>query len=129
MQVVFMKRRHSLFFFPPPSAITTPNLSRTSHKHLSILNDRGLKTLGVLDVHGLDERVELLLGALLVVTLPADADTDAEGNALDAVFPDLLVQLGVEADIGGTLLKQSEAGERMVSAWVDVHRVYPQGCR
>jgi hypothetical protein len=62
-----------------------------------------VQTLGVLDVDGLDVRVQLLLGALLVVTLTADADTEAERNALDAGFPDLLVQLGVKADILGAL--------------------------
>jgi hypothetical protein len=70
---------------------------------LSILNDLGLKTLGVLDVDGLDVGVELLLGALLVVTLTGDANTEAERNALDTRLPDLLVKLGVEADIVGAL--------------------------
>lgn len=68
-----------------------------------VLNDGGQETLGVLDVDGLDVGVELLLGTLLVVTLTADADTEAERNALDARLPDLLVQLRVEADVGGTL--------------------------
>lgn len=63
-----------------------------------------MQTLGVLDVDGLDVGVESLLGALLVVTLAGDADTEAEGNALDTGFPDLLVQLGVEADILGALI-------------------------
>jgi|TARA_R110002003_G_scaffold38_2_gene2325 hypothetical protein len=54
-----------------------------------------VQTLGVLDVDSLDVRVQLLLGALLVVTLTADADTETEGNALDASLPDLLVELGV----------------------------------
>jgi hypothetical protein len=62
-----------------------------------------VQTLGVLDVDSLDVGVKLLLGALLVVTLTADADTETERNALDAGFPDLLVQLGVEADILGAL--------------------------
>jgi len=62
---------------------------------LSILNDLGVKTLGVLDVDGLDVGVELLLGTLLVVTLTGDADTEAERNALDTGLPDLLVKLGV----------------------------------
>ena len=62
---------------------------------LSILNDLGVKTLGVLDVDGLDVGVELLLGTLLVVTLSGDADTETERNALDAGLPDLLVKLGV----------------------------------
>jgi hypothetical protein len=70
---------------------------------LRVLNDLGVQTLGVLDVDGLDVRVQLLLGALLVVTLAADADTEAERNALDTGFPDLLVQLRVEADILGAL--------------------------
>ena len=62
---------------------------------LSILNDLGVQTLGVLDVDGLDVGVELLLGALLVVTLARDADAEAERNALDTGLPDLLVKLGV----------------------------------
>lgn len=62
---------------------------------LSILNNLGVETLGVLDVDGLDVGVELLLGALLVVTLTGDADTETERNALDTGLPDLLVELGV----------------------------------
>ena len=54
-----------------------------------------MQTLGVLDVDGLDVGVELLLGALLVVTFTADTDTEAEGNTLYARLPDLLVELGV----------------------------------
>jgi hypothetical protein len=71
--------------------------------HLFV-NNSGVQTLGVLDVDGLDVGVESLLGALLVVTLAGDADTEAEGNTLDTGFPDLLVQLGVEADILGALI-------------------------
>jgi hypothetical protein len=63
-----------------------------------------VKTLGDLDVDSLDVGVELLLGALLVVTLAGDADTEAERNTLDTGFPDLLVELGVETDVGGALL-------------------------
>ena len=37
---------------------------------LSVLNNGGLETLGVLDVDGLDVGVKLLLGTLLVVTFP-----------------------------------------------------------
>jgi hypothetical protein len=62
-----------------------------------------VQTLGVLDVDGLHIAVELLLGALLVVTPPGDADAEPVSNALDTLLPDLLVQLGVEADIGGAL--------------------------
>ena len=62
---------------------------------LSILDDLGVQTLGVLDVDGLNVGVKLLLGALLVVTLTRDADTEAVWDALDAGLPDLLVELGV----------------------------------
>lgn len=70
---------------------------------LSVLDNGGLETLGVLDVDGLDVGVELLLGVLLVVTLTGDANAEAERNTLDAALPDLLVELGVEADVTGTL--------------------------
>ena len=49
------------------------------------------------------QNVKLLLGTLLVVTLSRDAHTQPEGNALDAGFPNLLVELRVEADILGAL--------------------------
>lgn len=68
-----------------------------------LLDDDSLETLGVLDVDGLDVAVQLLLGALLVVTPPRDADAQPEGAALDALLPDLLVQLGVDPDVGGAL--------------------------
>lgn len=69
---------------------------------LLLLDDDRGKTLGVLDVHGLHVAVELLLGTLLVVSPPGNADAEPVGNALDALLPDLLVELGVDADIGGT---------------------------
>lgn len=69
----------------------------------SILDNSGLQTLGVLDVDGLHVGVELLLSALLVVTLTGDADAETEWDALDSGFPHLLVQLRVEADILGAL--------------------------
>ena len=77
----------------------SPLVLPRSYSHLSVLNDLGVETLGVLDVDGLDVGVELLLGAVLIVTLTRDADTEAERNALDAG----LVQLWVEADVGGAL--------------------------
>lgn len=64
-----------------------------------ILDNSGLQTLRVLDIDGLHVRVQLLLGALFIVTLTRDADTKAEWDALDSGFPDLLVQLRVKADI------------------------------
>ena len=74
-----------------------------SSNNLVVLDNGGLEALGVGDVDGLDVGVKLLLGVLLVVTLTRDADAKAEGDTLDAALPDLLVQLGVEADVGGTL--------------------------
>jgi hypothetical protein len=70
-------------------------LNSSSTHPLRVLDDLGVKTLGVLDVDGLDVGVQLLLGALLVVTLTADAYTEAERNALDTRLPHLLVELGV----------------------------------
>ena len=66
---------------------------------LLLLNNGGLQTLRVLDVHSLHVGVKLLLGALLVVTLTADAHAEAERHALDTGLPDLLVQLRVETDV------------------------------
>lgn len=71
--------------------------------YLSILDNSGAKTLGILDIDSLHVAVKLLLGTFLVVTLAADADTETEGDTLDTSFPDLLVQLGVEADVLGAL--------------------------
>lgn len=68
-----------------------------------LLDDNRRETLGVLDVHGLNVAVELLLGALLVVTSARDADAESVWNTLDTLLPDLLVELGVDADIGGAL--------------------------
>lgn len=65
-------------------------------------NHRG-ETAGVLDVHGLHVAVQLLLGILLVISSPGNSHTESVGNALDATLPDLLIQLGIEAHIGGTL--------------------------
>jgi hypothetical protein len=83
--------------------ICIPTFHSSSTNPLRVLDDLGVETLGVLDVDGLDIRVQLLLSALLVITLTADADTEAEWHALDTGFPDLLVELGVKADILGAL--------------------------
>lgn len=82
----------------------TPLSTITHHVviHLSLIDDGGLQALGVLDVDGLDEGVELLLALLVVVTLTSDADTETVRDTLDAGFPDLLVELGVKADVLGT---------------------------
>jgi hypothetical protein len=64
-----------------------------------LLDHDRLQTLGVLHVHGLDVAVEPLLGTVLVVPFPRDADSKSVWNALDTLFPDLLVELGIKADI------------------------------
>ena len=56
-------------------------------------------TLLLLDIDGLDVAVQLLLGALLVVALAADAHAQPERHALDPALPDFLVELWVEADV------------------------------
>ena len=81
----------------------TPIILSYERNHLLVVDNSGVETLGLLDVDGVDHRVQLLLGVLLVVTLAGDADTQTEGNALDTGFPDLLVELGVEADVLGAL--------------------------
>lgn len=87
-------------------SLTPEPLIPTTMERLSlILNKSGLETLGALDVDGLDVRVELLGGSLLVVTLAGDADAKSEWASLDTGLPDLLVQLWVDADISGTLDK------------------------
>lgn len=68
-----------------------------------LLNHNGVEALGVLDVDSLDEAVQLLLGVLLVVSSPGNADADSVGNALDTRLPHLLVQSRVQADISGAL--------------------------
>lgn len=90
----------------PLSSASLPNPSihpSSGSNHLCVLDNGRLETLCVLDIHGLDVAVQFLLGTLLVVTLSGDADAETEGDALDAGFPDLLVELGVEADVGCTL--------------------------
>ena len=47
--------------------------------------------------HELNERVELLLGVLILVPLSSDSDTHLARNIPDAASPDLSVQKGVNA--------------------------------
>ena len=71
----------------------------------TLLDDNGVKTLGfsALDIDSLHVAVQLLFGALLVVSLSADAHAQSEWDAFDAALPNLLVQLRVEADVAGPL--------------------------
>ena len=72
-----------------------------------LLHHNSRETLRVLDVDGLDITVELLLRAFLVVTSPGDADAQPVWDTLDTLLPDLLIQLGVEADVSRTLFHVS----------------------
>jgi hypothetical protein len=49
----------------------------------------------------------LLLCTLLIVTLSRDTDAESEWATLDTSLPDLLVQLGIETNVGCTLQLQS----------------------
>lgn len=77
-------------------------LSQEKFLYLFLNNNRG-EALGVLDVHGLDVAVQLLLGTLLVVSSSGNSHADSVVDTLDTLLPDLLVELRVDANIGGTL--------------------------
>lgn len=85
-----------------PPLEPVPTSEKHPFSHLFLNNDRG-KALGVLNIHGLNVAVQLLLGILLIISSSRDPDTESEGNALDTTLPDLLVQLGIQADIVGAL--------------------------
>ena len=69
---------------------------------LLLVDDGGLEALsGAEAENGHGKGVELLLGALVVVTLALETHTQTAGEVLDTVLPYLLVELGVEADILG----------------------------
>lgn len=72
------------------------------------------QALGVLDVDGLNVRKQPVLGALLVVTLARNADAEAVGNTLNALLPDLLVELRVDPDILSALRITPSAIEFLV---------------
>ena len=67
-----------------------------------LVADLGLESLEGSDGDVRDVGVQLLLGLLIVVTLAGQADADAVLDGLDTLGPDLLVQAGVDTDIGGT---------------------------
>ena len=69
--------------------------------------------LFLLDIDSLDVAVQLLLGALLVVSLPANTHAQSEWNAFDTTLPDLLVQLRVETDVACSLPER----DRLVNVW------------
>lgn len=68
---------------------------------LIILNNLGSQTLETLcrDLSNCDQRVELLLGVLLIVSLASDSNTDSPWDTPDTIGPDGLVKLHVDAYI------------------------------
>merc|ERR1719335_1688063 len=62
-----------------------------------------------------DERVELILGLLVLVALAGDADAHTAGHVADTTAPDELVEVGVDANIRcAHLLQGEDETERMV---------------
>ena len=59
----------------------------------------GLEALEAVDLNVLDERVELLLGVLVLVSLAGDSDAQLAGDVSDTSGPDHAVQLGVNAHL------------------------------
>jgi hypothetical protein len=62
-----------------------------------------LHPLGALDIDGLNVRKQPVLRTLLVVTLARNANAKSVRHTLDTLLPDLLVELGVETDVFGSL--------------------------
>ena len=60
-----------------------------------------MQTLEVGNRHELGEGVKLLAGLLVVVALAAQADAYAGGGLADAGGPNVLVELGLDADVLG----------------------------
>ena len=54
----------------------------------------------VFEVNVLDERVVLSLSAFFLILLPRDSNSDAVGKVADTLWPDELVELGIDAHIG-----------------------------
>lgn len=71
------------------------NLSR-----INVLRLKPLEAADVLDQ--LNEGVKLLLGVLVLVALTAESDADALGRVTNALLPQVLVNLGVDADLLGS---------------------------
>jgi hypothetical protein len=70
---------------------------------LCILNNSRLETLGILDIHRLNVAIQALCCTFLIVSLSRDSDPESERNTLDTSLPDLLVQLGIETNVGCAL--------------------------
>lgn len=69
--------------------------------HHNLLSDGlGQRALEAVDRDVSDQSVHLFLSLLVVVTLASETNADAEGNVLDALRPQVLVQLRVNTHIG-----------------------------
>ena len=60
-----------------------------------------MKTLEGGNLNELGKGVKLLIGLLVLVALAAESDTDAGGGLANTGGPDVLVELGVDADVLG----------------------------
>jgi hypothetical protein len=69
-----------------------------------ILNNLSSQTFETLrrDLSYCDQRVLPLLGVFLVVPLAGNPDTDSPRHTPDTAAPDVLVELHIDPDIGGT---------------------------
>ena len=75
--------------------------------HLCILNNSRLETLGILNIDRLNVAVQFLFCIFFVISLSRDSDAESEWTTLDTSLPDLLVQLGIETNIGCALYHTS----------------------
>lgn len=94
-----------------------------NRSRLVFFNSHRLQTFGVLHIDGLNVAVQLLLGTVLVVTLTRDANAKSEWDTLDTALPDLLVELGVETDVLGTLSNTRQFLSTFLSAEIQTHHL------
>lgn len=94
---------------------------------LGALDRDGVKTLGRLAGDVRDVAVELLLCALLVVSLSCDSESHSVWDVLDSHLPDLLVELWVETDVLCTHVLRGELLDSLYSPWcslLELHSVH-----
>lgn len=109
-----MRKKVSCLHKIPPSTFQHTNSANQRRIKLLGVNDNGLETLEVGD-SGDDsgEGVESLLGALLVVSLSLESDSESLGDVLDTLAPDGLVELGVDSNVLGAHVLGSELLDRL----------------
>ena len=74
-----------------------------SRHYSSIFDDHCGQALGILYVDCLHIAVQLLLGTLLIITLPRYPHPQPERHTLDTGFPYFFVELRIETNILGSL--------------------------